>query len=1355
VSSVVALSVAASPAGAATARGPVGAVSTGGVQLLSASVPAAGGPSKTVTLITGDMVRVSGKAGDQSAQVTKSAGGAGGLSTVEFRKQGDLYVIPGSAVPLIAAGKLDEGLFDVSELIRDGYTGSSLPVLVTYTSATQAARAQSARQLAATTASTYLWSIRGLAAKVNLAQGRSFFNSITVPAAAPAGGKSAQAVAGGPLAIRPGVAKVWLDAKVHTTAAVDVSRTAIGADTAWAAGYQGATATVAILDTGIDQTHPDLAGKVVAAQNFVPAGNPGGGNPSDVTDRNGHGTHVAGLVAGTGSASGGLYSGVAPKAQLVIGKVMDDDGSGDDSWIIAGMQWAASQAKIISMSLGGAPSDGTDPLSQALDTISSSTGALFVVAAGNDGISEDGNPNGGPGSCAQCIDSPGSATAALTVGAIDDGCAFPFGDPNNCPTRSYSADDIAWFSSTGPRLNDFAIKPEITAPGVDIPSTEASGIPPLGDPVAAYPSLYMYLSGTSMATPMVAGSAAILLGEHPNWTAQQIRDALASTASPNASEPAYWQGAGMVNVGRAATQAVTGTGILNLGTAAYPQQPGDLLTGNITYTNTGSAPETLTLTSSFATAPQAFGMNESQTPWAPPAGAMSLPGQVTVPAGGSQTVQLSIDASQAPDFSTYGRVTATAADGTTVQTTVGFTRAVPTHQLSLTAIDRTGTPETTSGFSFGYLMDLTDGQLYYVSFTNGTGTIQGTLDNQLIAGRSYAFLGQIATFGPAPYYRLQSWTQLAEPQITMNADQSFTFDARKADPVNVDTQRSSVDLLKCSYISRNIPNSNPLDAFSLAFADCGGLSTGQDTNIYTLAGGQATTGTFQHLFYTHREQAPIAVTARGLDTPLLPSYAQVIVDYPWTTASEVDTDSQPRFPASASLEVADVGAGTPAEIAAAHVAGKIALLHPPISSPITGIVGIGFNMQLDGATAKAIASAGAAGIMVAPPADGIRSIWYNQADVPSIPTALLSYQEAAQLASLLTAGHSRVTVTTAWPSPYSYDLVLTQPGQGLTNGVTFRVKDSDLARVATRYHSTAPGQYYNINTSAPVVGLYGIPGYSADIPSRTVRTEMYTPGMTFLEYRQPVVGGSYLEEVVWGQLARAGDYEMNVGSGPWVPSISVASRGPDLTGTGPYVAGWVSSAGFQINVEQDPTATDTTTLVCQPPACQQDQYGNYVLSGDGKYQVINDQSQGTADSPSNPFSVTTHTVWTINVHLNTQSNSFVTQPAIQTIWYVDGGLDNVVPTGTPYTVRVVPTYPAGTGSHGLVTARLWATYDDGKTWIQVPGTRVVQPGQPATFTLKTPAQTNGFAGYRVQMSDADGNAIDQTVIRAAFTQPPA
>src|SRR5262249_14729975 len=155
-----------------------------------------------------------------------------------------------------------------------------------------------------------------------------------------------------------------------------------------------------ILDTGVDQAHPDLAGQVTQAVSFVPG--------QTANDGNGHGTHTASTIVGTGAASGGVERGVAPGAKLLVGKVLGDDGSGDGSWVIAGMEWAAhSGAKIISMSLGGSdPSDGTDPMSLAVDDLTAETGALFVIAAGNTG-SEAG------------LSAPGAADAALTVGAVD------------------------------------------------------------------------------------------------------------------------------------------------------------------------------------------------------------------------------------------------------------------------------------------------------------------------------------------------------------------------------------------------------------------------------------------------------------------------------------------------------------------------------------------------------------------------------------------------------------------------------------------------------------------------------------------------------------------------------------------------------------------------------------------------------------------------------------------------------------------------------------------------------------------------------------------------------------------------
>lgn len=128
----------------------------------------------------------------------------------------------------------------------------------------------------------------------------------------------------------------------------------------------------------MDLTHPDLKDRVSETKSFIEG--------QEVADRNGHGTHVSSTVGGSGAASDGKEKGVAPGATLAVGKVLSDQGFGSESQIIAGMEWAAKdvQAKIVSMSLGSSQgSDGTDPMAQAVNTLSKDTGALFVIAAGN------------------------------------------------------------------------------------------------------------------------------------------------------------------------------------------------------------------------------------------------------------------------------------------------------------------------------------------------------------------------------------------------------------------------------------------------------------------------------------------------------------------------------------------------------------------------------------------------------------------------------------------------------------------------------------------------------------------------------------------------------------------------------------------------------------------------------------------------------------------------------------------------------------------------------------------------------------------------------------------------------------
>ena len=124
-----------------------------------------------------------------------------------------------------------------------------------------------------------------------------------------------------------------------------------------------------MLDTGYDPTHPDLKDRVVTSANFTP--------DATVTDGNGHGTHVASTVGGSGAASAGKRKGVAPGADLMVGKVLADGGYGEDSWVLAGMVWAVDQgADVVSMSLGGDTDDGTHPLSRAVDELSAASDTL-------------------------------------------------------------------------------------------------------------------------------------------------------------------------------------------------------------------------------------------------------------------------------------------------------------------------------------------------------------------------------------------------------------------------------------------------------------------------------------------------------------------------------------------------------------------------------------------------------------------------------------------------------------------------------------------------------------------------------------------------------------------------------------------------------------------------------------------------------------------------------------------------------------------------------------------------------------------------------------------------------------------
>lgn len=314
----------------------------------------------------------------------------------------------------------------------------------------------------------------------------------------------------------PYVSAISEDFLVH--ALDDSSNTLIGAPTYWSTyGLHGDSTEIGILDTGIDYLHEALGGapfpntKVIGGYDII-------NNDSDPMDDNGHGTHVAGIAAGNGPGPTNLR-GVAFGARLWAFKVLDENGQGFSSQIIAGINLALdpdsnpatpTPISVLNLSIGGS-GNPNDPGSRAIDNAVTS-GLVCAVAAGNSG----------PGN--YTINSPGCARKALTVGACSD------------------LDVIASFSSRGPAGTTFAIKPDVIAPGVNVYSAKVGGG-------------YFYLSGTSMATPHVAGAAALLRELHPSWSPDEIKANLMESAHDLGLN--YWnQGHGRINVFDAAKESV-------------------------------------------------------------------------------------------------------------------------------------------------------------------------------------------------------------------------------------------------------------------------------------------------------------------------------------------------------------------------------------------------------------------------------------------------------------------------------------------------------------------------------------------------------------------------------------------------------------------------------------------------------------------------------------------------------------------------------------------------------------------------------------------------------------------------------
>ena len=353
------------------------------------------------------------------------------------------------------------------------------------------------------------------------------------------------------IAAEPGVrvennGRVRVQASTPPRDATGVYSRAVGADQAWTAGVDGSGVSVGVIDTGIAPV-ADLAGRVVAGVDLS-------GEKDALNDGFGHGTFVAGVIAGDGASSGGAYRGVAPGARLVSIKVAGPDGASDVAHVLAGLQWAVSfkdayNIRVLNLSLG---TDSTQPYQHSLLDYAVERawdhGIVVVVSASNLG------PDAGT------VTKPGDDPLVVTAGAADDK-----------GTTAQADDDVADFSGRGPTKADGLAKPDLVAPGTSLVSLRNPG----STIDAAFPgsrvdTAYFKGSGTSFAAGVVSGAAALLIDAHPNLTPDQVKARLMGTADPSpAMANPFAAGRGELDVPGALASSATGS------QASVPRSLGD------------------------------------------------------------------------------------------------------------------------------------------------------------------------------------------------------------------------------------------------------------------------------------------------------------------------------------------------------------------------------------------------------------------------------------------------------------------------------------------------------------------------------------------------------------------------------------------------------------------------------------------------------------------------------------------------------------------------------------------------------------------------------------------------------------
>ncbi|TXR91828.1 peptidase [Streptomyces sp. col6] len=1232
---VIAPSVAAPQDGAGTKRPLTG----------SAAATARGDKPVTVTLVTGDKVLVSTD-GSGNASAVALPREDGTVPLVQTRRSGkDLYVYPDTAVKALAGGTVDEELFNVTGLIRQGYDDAhadSVPLIATYSQGVARSTPPTPRGAERGLA---LPAIDGVALRTDKKRAAGFWSDIT------GAGRSRSAA---------GLKKLWLDRKVE--ASLDRSTKQIGADLAWAAGYDGKGTKVAVLDTGADAEHPDLKGRITESKNFT---------DSDTTDdRQGHGTHTLSTVGGSGAASDGKKRGVAPGADLLVGKVLNDSGSGDSSWIIAGMQWAVDQkADVVSMSLGSsAPTDCTDPMSLAAEELGRSKDTLFVVAAGNSGPSLN------------TVSSPGCAPSVLTVGAVD------------------RDDSTASFSSRGPAIGAHTLKPEIAAPGVNI-SAAAAG----GRGIYAYQSM----SGTSMATPHVAGAAAIVKERHPDWTAQQVKAALVSSAKSDIPGDVRETGGGRLDVKAAIDTTVTGAPAVQGGTFNWPQDKTDRTTVQIPYTNTGDKPVKLSLTLRSVTGNDGSAVRSSVAAL----GAKS----VTVPAGATVQVPLKLDPTAKLQDSQYGdvtgRVVATTAGGVKVSTPFSLYVGAETVTLRVKLIDRNGKAATGSSSVDVIGTDTATGERRF----NGGSTDQV----YEVRPGAYFVSSFIVSADPedATGTLAKSVGYLARPQLNVTKDTTLVLDARKAHRIKVKTEDRTTETR-----SGTLAFGRSWDGVWLHSGSIAGSSVVKDYLVDIQ--GRARDGDFEFDSFWRAYAPQIDKLAVVGGATLHPTTA---------STGSVNLDGTGR------AALVDAGTGTPDELKAASVSGKIAL------------VGIADGSAMATQTRDA-AAAGAVAIIAHRPSAGPwkPSVGYGTAPLPALG---IQADEAAALTTALATGPVELSWKATAASPFVYNLAFPETGT-VTSDRTYKVKDKALGAVDSTYESMGVKTDFvdTLLVALPYGARYGVGSFDS-VPAPGKRTEYYSVGDSTW---QQALSSSF----PWGEFMvdefrtyKAGSKRAaNWYRGILVPSAPrddqgeqqlAAERQDNLIGVAPGFWSDSEHAGLQgsfgdmgsLRLTSGGTVLGTSgwpSGVFTVPA------------GDAAYELTMTTTKAGQPAAVWKRSTKTETTWKFRSHRDENAYSqgipllfpgyALPSDGMKTLAAKDGRRIGLSVTGHAG-------YTPGT----LTAAKVSYSYDGGETWT---GATTAHKGGRWTATVNHAGAAGKTVTLRTELTDSHGNSVVQTVTDA-------